>query len=894
MRELFARLLDWLRRDRLDAELTDELRFHREHLTRDERAGGAQAEDAAHAAHRRLGNVTSVREVARERWSIPWLDHLQQDVRYALRGLRREPGFTGAVVLTLGLGIGANAAMFNVIDQLMFRPVAYLRDPAHVHRVYLRLPGRERLLTTESFPYSRYLDLERWTTSFSQYAAFFPTVVAVGSGTSSRERPVAAVSASYFDFFTARPILGRYFTSAEDTTPSGANVVVLSHAFWTAELGARDVLGQTIQIGNIVCTIIGVAPPGFTGVAEGNPAVAYLPITTFGAHQPGGSSVEYWRRYVWDWTEMMVRRKPGVSIEQANADLTQAFIRSRAAARAIHPFMPRVETERPVAIAGALKTAAGPYPGLEARTLVWVTGVAALVLLIACANVANLFLARALRRRREVALRLALGVTHRRLAAQSLTESLVLSLAGCIAGLAIAQWGGAALRTLFLPSTDVAAVAADWRTLGIALIAAVLAGLLTGFSPLLLSRDADIAGSLKAGVREGTSPRSRMRASLLIVQVVLSVVLLVGAGLFVRSLARLRDLRLGYDVDPVLLVRWDRRGETVTPEQRAALRQRVLETVRGIPDVTRGAWASNIPLQGTSTMPLYVPGIDSVARLGRFTYQTAGVDYFAAIGTRVIRGRGFTTEDRPRSPPVAVVSASMARALWPGQDALGQCMRVGADSMPCTRVVGVAEDAVHDALRDQPFRYYLPVDQSPNEGSSLLVLRLRGRPAEMAEDVRQALQGVMPGQQYVTTQPMSDLLGAQRRSWRAGATMFVAFGVLALVVAAVGVYGVIAYDVGQRMHELGVRIALGARGMDVVRLVVARGVRLAIGGVALGSALAASAARWIEPLLFHQSATDPAVFGFVGALLVAVAVVACSAPAARAVRADPNTVLRAD
>jgi len=332
----------------------------------------------------------------------------------------------------------------------------------------------------------------------------------------------------------------------------------------------------------------------------------------------------------------------------------------------------------------------------------------------------------------------------------------------------------------------------------------------------------------------------------------------------------------------------------VTPEQRAALHQRVLGAAREIPGVTRASWASNIPLQGTSTMPLYVPGIDSVARLGRFTYQTAGVDYFAAIGTRVTRGRGFTAEDRAGSPTVAVVSASMARVLWPGQDALGQCMRVGADTMPCTQVVGVAEDAVHDALKDQPFRYYLPVDQSPNEGSSLLVLRLRGSPAEMAEDVRQALQAVMPGQQYVTTQPMSDLLGAQRRSWRAGATMFVAFGVLALVVAAVGVYGVIAYDVGQRMHELGVRIALGARGMDVVRLVVTRGVRLAVGGVALGSALAMSAARWIEPLLFRQSATDPAVFGFVGALLVAVAVVACSAPAARAVRADPNTVLRAD
>jgi len=893
MRELLARLYDWLRRDRLDAELAEELRFHADRLARDERARDARADDTAHAAKRRLGNVTRVREEARERWSIPWLDHLQQDVRYAIRGLRREPGFAAAAILTLGLGIGANAAMFNVIDQLMFRPFAYLRDPAQVHRVYLRLPGSQRLLTSESFPYTRYLDLARWTTSFSQYAAFFPTVVAVGSGTASRERPIAAVSASYFDFFDARPTLGRYFTAAEDTTPSGANVAVLSHAFWTTELGSRDVLGQPIQIDNIVCTIIGVAPPGFTGISEGNAPVAFLPITTFGAHQPGGSSVGYWQRYVWDWTEMMVRRKPGVSIEQANADLTQAFIRSRAAARAIHSFMRRTETERPVAVAGALKTAAGPYPGLEARTLVWVMGVAVAVLLIACANVANLFLARALRRQREVAVRLALGVTGRRLVAQSLTESLVLSLTGCVAGLAIAQWGGAVLRQLFLPS-GVAGAAADSRTLGVALLAALGAGLLTGFSPLLLARGTDIAKTLKAGVREGTNQRPRMRATLLVVQVMLSVVLLVGAGLFVRSLERLRDVRLGYDVEPVLLVQWHRRGESMTMEQRVPLRQRVVEAATAIPGVIHAAWASNVPLHGTSTMSLSVPGVDSVARLGRFTYQTAGADYFAAVGTRILRGRGFTAEDRPGLPPVAVVSASMARVLWPGQDALGNCMHVGADSIPCTRVVGVAEDAMHDPLADQPLRYYLPMDQFPSEGGSYLVLRLRGSPERMAEDVRRALQVVMPGQQYVTTQPMSELLDAQRRSWRAGAAMFVAFGVLALVVAAVGLYGVIAYDVGQRMHELGVRIALGAQGSDVVRLVVARGVRLAVGGIAIGSALAIGAGRWIEPLLFRQSATDPAVFGLVALVLVAVAVAACSAPAARAVRADPNTVLRAD
>jgi predicted permease len=894
MRELFGRLADWLRRDRLDAELADELRFHLDHLARDERAQHTPDPAAMDAARRRLGNVTRIREEARDRWSIPWLDQLQQDIRYTLRGLHRSPGFTAAVVVTLGLGIGANAAMFNIIDQLMFRPFAYLRDPARVYRVYLRVPGRDRFLARESFPYARYLDLARWTTSFSQSAAFFPTTVAVGSRAASRERPIAAVSASYFDFFAARPAQGRFFTSAEDTTPAGASVAVVSHAYWTSELGARNVIGQTIQIDNIVCTIIGVAPPGFIGVADGEAPVAYLPITTFGAHQPGGSSVEYWRRYAWDWAEMMVRLAPNVSVARANADLTRAFIRSRVAARAIHSWMPPTEIERPLAVLGALRTAAGPYPGLEARTLVWVTGVAGIVLLIACANVANLLLVRALRRRREIALRIALGATQRRLATQTLTESLALSIVGCGAGVLIAQWGAAALGRFFLPPSGAAPGASDWRTLGVAFAAAVFAAVTTALAPLLVARTASVSASLKAGAREGTHQRSRLGSSLLVMQVVLSVILLVGAGLFVRSLGRLSAMRLGYDVDPVLLVRWNRRGESMSPEQRAQLRARVLATARTIPGVLHAAWASNVPLEGTSTMSLHVAGIDSVARLGRFTYQTAGPDYLAAMGTPVLRGRGFTADDRPGAPPVALVSQSMARVLWPNADALGRCLRVGADSMPCTRVVGVVADAVHDPLKDEPLRYYLGIDQFPREGGSLLVLRVAREPAAMAEDVRRALQAAMPGEQYVTAEPMANLLGTQRRSWQVGATMFAAFGVLALVVAAVGLYGVLAYNVGQRRHELGVRVALGARGVDVVRLVVSQGVRLAVTGVVVGSAIALGASRWIQPLLFRQPATDPAVLGVVAAVLMVVTLAACVVPAARALDADPNSVLRSD
>ncbi len=417
----------------------------------------------------------------RERSSPPWLDHVRQDVRYALRGLRRSPGFTAAVVLTLGLGIGANAAMFNVIDQMMFRPYPYLRDPARVHRVYLRMPGQNRQNRQESFPYTRYLDLTKWTSSFSRTAAFFPVTVAVGTGEAAHERPIAAVSASFFGFFDARPVLGRFFVAAEDTVPVGARVAVLSYAFWKAQFGGRDVIGQPIQVHNVMCTIIGVAPDGFIGVADEQagsgmgwnpdlnpgPPVVFMPITTFGGNQGGGSSVDYWLRYNWDWTEMMVRRKPGVSIEQASADLTLAYIRSRDAARAMHSWMPRTDPVRPLALAGALKTAAGPYPGLEARTLVWVTGVAIIVLLIACANVANLMLARALRRRKEVALRLALGVKRSRLAGQFLTEGLALSLCGGVAGLAIAQWGGSVLRRLFLPPGAAAGVVTDWRTLGV-------------------------------------------------------------------------------------------------------------------------------------------------------------------------------------------------------------------------------------------------------------------------------------------------------------------------------------------------------------------------------------------------------------------------------------------
>ena len=889
MREWLTRLIDWFRRDKLEAELRDEIRFHHSSLERDARASDPVS------VRRRLGNTTRAIEESRERWSIPWLDQLQADVRYAVRGLRRSPGFSLGVIATLALGIGANAAMFGVVDRLMYRPFPMLRDPSTVHRVYLRYLERDALRTTFSFEYARYLDFQKWTSSFSEFAAFAPMARAVGSSGATRERAIAAVSASFFNFFDAKPVAGRFFTPDEDVTPVGAAVVVLTHSYWQSEFGGRDVVGKPLLIDRQTYIIIGVAPAGFEGVNEGPPRSAFIPITAYAGSQEGRDRLEYYTRYNWGWMQMMVRRRPSISVAAASTDLTTAYVRSWNAELEFFPQLGPANVAKPYAIAGPLKTSAGPDPSLESKTALWVTGVTLIVLLIACANVANLCLGRALRRRREVALRLALGVSRRRLAVQTMTESVVLALVGCALGIVIAQAGGQTLSRQFLPEGYAFSLFGDARTLLVAIGAAMFAAMLTGLVPAMLATKADLATALKAGAREGTYHRSRTRTALLVAQGALSVALLVGAGLFVRSLNRVRDIHLGYDADRIVLVRRDLRGLALGDTATIALQQRLLETAQALPGVERAAIVSSVPFWSHSTTNLYVAGIDSVRRLGRFTYQQGSPDYFATTGTRILRGRPFGAEDRAGAPRVAVVSEGMAKALWPGKDALGQCMRVAADTMPCTSVIGIAEDAVQQSLTDdQRFRYYMPLEQHRPINGSFLMLRVRGEPADQSEEIRKALQRLMPGESYITAWPLEDVLRAPRRSWEIGATLFVAFGGLALLVAAIGLYAVIGYNVTQRMHELGVRIALGAQTRDVIRLVVGQGMGFAVAGVALGSVLAYLAARWVQPLLFQQSARDPFVFLTVGGILVMVAIAASSVPAFRATRADPNRSLRAE
>jgi len=420
----------------------------------------------------------------------------------------------------------------------------------------------------------------------------------------------------------------------------------------------------------------------------------------------------------------------------------------------------------------------------------------------------------------------------------------------------------------------------------------VCAGLLTGLAPALQAWRADLFSDLKAGTREGTYRRSRTRVALLVLQGALSVVLLVGAGLFVRSLQHVRAVPLGYDVDPVLLVDLNMRGERVDSAAQLALRRTLLDKARAMPGVERATRQLTVPFWNTWNVDLYVAGIDSVSRLGRFDLNAVTPDYFATMGTRILRGRAISPEDSRNAPRVMVVSAAMAKALWPGQDPIGRCVKVSADTAPCTYVVGVAENIKEQELSDDPgLFYYMSSEQwHPQDGG--LFVRIRGEAARSAEPLRRLLQQAMPGASYVTVTPLREIISRQTRSWQLGATMFLVFGALAVALAAIGLYSVIAYSVAQRTHELGVRAVLGAQFGDVVRLVVGEGLGHGVTGVAIGVVLALIGGRWVAPLLFEQSPRDPFVFGFVIAVLLGVAALASYLPARRAAKVDPMVALR--
>ena len=875
-----------------DRELEAERGFHLSLERMHQEAAGAVPVAAASLARRRYGNLTLHGENRRRLTPLAVAEQVQRDVRYALRQLWRAPAFSLGVIGTFALGIGANAAMFDVLDRLLLRAPAFLTAPHETHRVFMSGGTQEKPFGGMS--YRRFLDFTNGTTSFDAAAALWSGTAPVGNGLDSRELPVEAVSATYWSLFTARPVVGRFFIDTEDRIPLGTRVAVLSYDYWMSQFGGdRTAVGQVLQIGAARYEVIGVAPAGFRGLAGRAPPAVFVPVTTMASYVFGNDEpAAYATQYGGSWLEMIARRKAGVSEGTANTELTLAFGRSA--------LQEQQESSRAIATRQVPWRAAvapvllerGPARSRNAQVVLWLAGVAFIVLLIACANVANLLVARTQQRLHEFSVRTAIGVRRRRLLEQLLTESIVLALLGAAAGFAFSAVFGALLRAQLLGDATTDASPIDGRVLSFTLCVALVAGVLSGVYPAWHTTHRDIVSDLKTGPRAGARAGATLRAVLLASQVALSVLLLVGAGAFLRSMRNVQAIPLGFDPDRVMYVNPRERSVSLSPAEREAVLERLVSAARGRPDVEHVARANSVPFWNSRAPWIYRANGDSLTQVGQFVLQAASPDYFVTMGTPLRRGRGIVAGDLATSEPIVIVSDSMAARLWPGREALGECVRVGEREAPCRRVVGIASAIRRSGLMtDDGLQYYIPVAQYPPGGGGVLI-RTRGDARQAAERLRLALQAIVPGDGYLKVLPLRSALDPRTQSWRLGATLFTAFGLLALLLACGGLYSVIAFDVARRTHELGVRMALGAQRTQVVAHVLRGTLHVAVLGAAIGLVVTAVASPWVKPMLFNVSPIDPVSCVVAVLSLLAAMVLAAILPARRAARIEPAVCLR--
>jgi putative ABC transport system permease protein len=811
---------------------------------------------------------------------------LLRDIRYALRALVRAPAFTAGVVVTLALGIGVNAAMFGVVDLLFLRPPAGVRDAARIRRVYTRRTiGAMGTYTGSSVGYPTYLDLRGGPTGFEALAAVTDREMSLGRGGEAQKVQAGLVSYTYFPLLGVQPALGRVFGEADDT-PGVEHTAVLSYGYWKRRFaGDSSVIGRALPMGRGSYTVIGVAPEGFAGINL-QPVDLWVPIRAAADEVVGPDGLT---SRGWIWMSIIGKLKPGVSPEAVAAQATVLYRRGAME----HQKSDSLST----VVLGPIQSARGPEAGSDTKVSAWVAGVALVVLLIACANVANLLLARGVARRRELAVRAGLGAGRGGLVRLLLSESLVLAALGGAAGLLLAVWGGGAARSLLIPNLPADVPLLDPRILGFTAVAVVLTAVLTGSVPALLSSRTDLAEALKSGARGATAHGGRTRGALLVLQVALTLVLLVGAGLFVRSLRNVQHLDLGFDTRRVYEVQMDLDAAGLSKTDVEATWRRALERVQRLPMVEHAAATAMMYGWGWGT-DLRVEGFDSIPQLrggGPYVNTVTG-DFFATMGTRLLEGRALNDLDRAGGEPVAVVNETFARTLWQRRSPLGKCLYVGDSTMnSCRRIVGVVATAHRGGvLEPATMQYFLPADQYPGGGGFHgLVVRARGDGAGLVQAVQREMHG-MGALPFADVRSLADRIAPEYRSWELGASAFTAFGVLALVIASMGIFAIISYTVSQRTQEIGIRMALGAEASQVARMVLGQGLRAALAGIVVGGAGAWALGRGVASLLFEVKPSDPSVFGAMAVALVGVATLAAWLPARRAARVDPMVALRSE
>ena len=886
MREFFGtfiqRVAALFRRRRLEDDLDEELRSHLEMAIELNMGKGMSAEDARREALRSFGGVEQTKENYREKRGLPMIETTLQDLRFGLRMLRRSPGFSLLAILCLTLGIGANAAVFSWVEGILFRPY-----PAVTHQEQLLALAGTARGEADLTSWPDVLDLQRSCTLIDSFIVTKIMGTTLSVGDRAEVTTGSIVSANYFDAIGVHPILGRGFEPGEDVGRNAHPVTVISYQLWKGRFkGDPQIIGKTQRLNNVVHTIVGIAPEGFYGTFVGWAMQFWVPASMEETFEAGGYKLEDRGAR---WIEAFVRLKPGVTLSQAQQEIS-------AVAQRLETDYPATNRGRGIKLWPLWQT---PFNNANTLlpTLEIMLAVVAFVLLIACANVGNLLLVRSFARRQEMTVRLAIGAGRGRLLRQLFTEGLILSAFGAAGGLLVAHWCRHALVLLFPARGGVAMHLPgeiDWRVLALSAGVCLIATLLLGLIPAMQTSKIDLAGALKsdsAGV-VGGGGRAWVRSGLVVMQVSLSFVLLVGAGLLLQSLQKIRNTSPGFSTRNVLDTTVNLVPAGYDAPRAQSFQDELLQRVKTLPGVESAAFARMTPLSygSFSSTVIAVDGYQPPPEeQPTVEYNEVGPEYFATMGIPLMSGREFTRADDEKAALVAVVNETMAAKYWRGKNPIGERVQVKSRWM---QVVGVAKDSKYQSVREAPKPFfYVPLRQNFSRGAGLFI-RTPLSPGTMAMALARevhALDGNLALYEVITLQEQVDRSTSPQQ---VAVTLVGILGGLALLLAAIGLYGVMSYAVSQSTRELGLRMALGADASNLLRLVMWRGLALTAGGVVLGATVALGLTRLLGSLLYKVSPRDPLAFGSAFVVMAIATVAACFLPAWRATRTDPARALR--
>jgi predicted permease len=872
-------------RRRRERELDEEIRSHFRMAVEERVARGESREAAERAARREFGNDVRVREVTRMMWGGMWMDWLAQDVRYGIRSLRRDPGFSLAAAVILTVGIGANAIVFTLAKRVLFDAPPAVADPHELVAVTWTQEGGSETV----WGYPDYAFVRDRSAVFSGLLAYTPYTVAaaVASTQGASQADAWAVSASFFDVLGSPMALGRGFLPEEGLSPGSHPVLVVSHGYWERYFGADpEAVGRSLSLNGTGFTVVGVAHADFRGISPVEPAPdVYVPLmmnTTLRAGDPQ----DWFERREGDistWLRPVARLREGVSLEdaQANIESLEAAWSEQFGGWAEATGMSRFR----MGVRPDYRFEASDAEELR-RMLGFLAVVVAAVLLIACMNVALLLLARAPARQGELSVRSALGAGRGRIVRQLLTEGILLASVGGFGGLLIAYWGSGFVARL-MPYSFAADFTPDAGVLAYAGVVVVVVAAMFGLAPALRSSGSNIAELLRGEAR--TTRRAGARNLLVVGQVAAAVVLVAGAGLFVRSLHAARSVDLGFDPDDrlVLSVSLENHGYDETSGR--AFLDEVLERVRALPGVEVAGVTARPPFSGRWSSTVVPEGAEVGANAVPLYFNRAGPSYFDAMGTAVVEGRAIDENDTDGAPPVLIVNETTAERFWPGESAVGKTIEWRERTWT---IVGVAADAKYYTIGDEPVTQVYVSHAQDYDGNATFVVRTSIPPTDVAPAVQAIIRDIDDGVAIVGVGALRGLVDDQMSTYRALAILVGTFGIIALLMAALGLYGVLAYLVGQSSREIGIRMALGARAGEVASAVVRRGAAMAGLGIVIGLVSAWALAGLLRQMLFGVEPQDPLTLAIVAALLLAVTLLASWLPARRAARVDPVVALR--